>query len=69
MPDEELNQKSEGRNQLTISGLIAEKNHLLTELEVAYKNMEMILEQSNQEKEIVYHELQQKFDSLKKLYD
>jgi len=42
---------------------------LLSELETAYQNMEIILEQSNREKEIVYHELQQKFDSLKMLYD
>lgn len=46
-----------------------ENIELLTELETAYQNMEIILEQSNREKEIVYHELQQKFDSLKTLYD
>lgn len=48
---------------------IAEENQcLLNELEVAYKNMELILQQSDQEKEIAYQELQRKFHALERLY-
>lgn len=49
--------------------VLTEENHrLLSELEVAYKNMELILEQSAREKEIAYQELQEKFDALESLY-
>jgi signal transduction histidine kinase len=49
--------------------LIKENQKLLDELETAYKDMEVILEQSEREKQIIYDELQQKFDALKSLYD
>lgn len=58
-----------GINENVPVDLKRENIELLSELETAYQNMEIILEQSNREKEIVYHELQQKFDSLKTLYD
>lgn len=48
--------------------LIEDNQLLLDELELAYKNMEMILEQSSREKEIAYHELQRKFKALESLY-
>ena len=41
-----------------------ENKKLLTELEAAYVNMEMILEQSNKEKEITYNELKNRYDAL-----
>jgi len=49
--------------------IITENHKLLDELETAYKDMEVILEHSEREKQIIYQELQQKFDALKSLYD
>lgn len=48
--------------------LAEENQRLLTELEIAYKNMEMILRQSEKEKAIAYKELEDKFNTLEKLY-
>ncbi len=48
--------------------LAEENQRLLSELEVAYKNMEMILRQSEKEKAIAYRELEDKFNTLEKLY-
>ncbi|HES59319.1 MAG: HAMP domain-containing histidine kinase [Calditrichaceae bacterium] len=45
-----------------------ENRILLTELEEAYKNMEMILVQTEREKEITYRELEQKYRTLQKIY-
>ena len=52
----------------TIENLEHENKNLLSELELAYKNMATIVEQSNKEKEIAYSELQDKFKSLEELY-
>ncbi len=41
---------------------------LLSELEIAYKNMETVLEQTALEKEITYKELQSRYNALEKLY-
>ena len=49
--------------------LTLENKRLLSELEIAYKNMEMILKQSDREKAIAYEALQQKFQALEDLYD
>lgn len=48
--------------------LKAENEHLLAELELAYTNMERVVQEANFEKEIAYKELQKKFDSLESLY-
>ncbi len=48
--------------------LIQENQRLLSELELAYKSMEHIVEESNREKEIAYSELQNKFEALEQLY-
>lgn len=45
-----------------------ENAKLLTELESAYKNMELILEQNAKEKEITYQELQRRYHALENLY-
>ncbi len=45
-----------------------ENKKLLSELETAYKTMEMIVEQSKREQKIAYDELQEKFDALEGLY-
>jgi len=50
------------------SNLVEENKLLLSELEEAYKNMELILEQSSREKELAYDALQQKFQTLEDLY-
>ena len=52
-----------------IQKLEAENNILLSELEQAYKNMAMILEQSEQEMEIAYKELDNRYHSLENLYE
>lgn len=48
--------------------LAEENKKLLAELEFAYQNMQVILEQANQEKAIAYRELEKKFNSLEHLY-
>jgi len=48
--------------------LVMENQALLSELELAYTNMEMILEESSKEKKIAYDELQKKFEALEELY-
>ncbi len=53
---------------IDVETLQLENRKLLEELEYAYKNMEMILEQSIQEQKIAYNELQNKFNALEKLY-
>ena len=53
----------------TVEDLIKENQCLLTELEVAYKNMELILKETDHEKKIAYQELQQKFLALENLYN
>jgi len=49
--------------------LVMENQALLSELELAYTNMEMILEESSKEKKIAYDELQKKFEALEELYN
>jgi len=58
-------------DQLDISqeNIVEENQKLLEELEDAYINMESILEGTEKEKEIVYKELQEKFEALKNLYN
>lgn len=53
----------------TVENLQNENKILLGELEIAYKNMETVLEQSTKEKEIAYRELQDNFDALENLYE
>ena len=48
--------------------LEVENKRLLDELELAYQKIEVILEESNREKEVTYRELQHKFETLQKLY-
>jgi signal transduction histidine kinase len=45
-----------------------ENKRLLDELELAYQKIEIILEESNREKEVTYRELQHKFETLQQLY-
>jgi len=45
-----------------------ENQFLLAELEKAYKNLETVLQQSKHEQDIAYHELDNKYDALEKLY-
>ncbi|GEM_PF-2323685 len=52
----------------TVEALIAENQRLLDELELAYKNLEGVLEQTEREKEIAYKELQEKFVALENMY-
>ncbi len=52
----------------TVEALIAENQRLLDELELAYKNLECVLEQTEREKEIAYSELQEKFIALENMY-
>jgi signal transduction histidine kinase len=63
--------QSDHSPQITIPSqdLAEENRNLLGELETAYKNMEMILNQSDREKAIAYEALQQKFQALEDLYD
>jgi signal transduction histidine kinase len=51
-----------------LNDLAEENQRLLAELEIAYKNLDMVLELSAQEKKIAYQELQQKFHTLQRLY-
>lgn len=51
-----------------VKQLEVENRLLLSELEEAYKNMAMILEQSEQEMEIAYTELDDRYNSLENLY-
>ncbi len=53
----------------TGQSLELENKMLLAELEMAYKNMESILEQANKEKEITYRELQHRYNTLQSLYE
>jgi len=53
----------------TGQSLELENKMLLAELEMAYKNMESILEQANKEKEITYRELQHRYSTLQSLYE
>lgn len=52
----------------SVDNLVQENQMLLNELEVAYRSMERILEQSAREKEIAYSELEEKFVALERLY-
>ncbi|RMF61220.1 MAG: sensor histidine kinase [Calditrichaeota bacterium] len=51
-----------------IENLRIENQQLLEELEAAYKNMEIIFQQTMLEKQIAYQELQQKYQMLDDLY-
>ena len=53
----------------TYEELSLENNRLLIELELAYTHMEHILEESDQERQITYRELERKLKLLEKLYD
>ncbi len=55
-------------NPSTVDLFIKERKQLLEELEAAYQNMEMILQQTAKEKKIAYNELQEKFSALEQLY-
>lgn len=45
-----------------------ENKFLLAELEKAYKNLEIVLQQSKHEQDIAYQELDNKYEALEKLY-
>jgi len=54
--------------QLKVENLKQENELLLQELETAYKNMAIILEQSKAEMEITYKELDDRYQGLENLY-
>ena len=53
----------------TVENLEQENKKLLHELEVAYQNLELVVEQTSKEKEIAYKELQDNFAALQSSYE
>lgn len=56
------------KNQTDIESLKEENDRLLVELETAYSNMVQILDNSEKEMEIAYHELDKRYQALEELY-
>ena len=54
--------------QKSPENLVLENKLLLNELEITYKNLEEVLEQTSEEKKITYHELEENFKTLARSY-
>ena len=61
-------QKIMVREHNTIKSMKRDNKQLLSELEMTYKSLEEVLEQTSKEKEITYQELQDNFNALEQSY-
>lgn len=69
MPEQKSSEIDIIKTPQTYEELTLENNRLLKELELAYTHMEHILEESDQERQITYKELEKKLKLLENLYN